>query len=117
VTAWFAVLAVGAGSFAFRWVPLVLAGRRRVTPAAEATLRHASLAAVTALAVGGATAPDLTSGASDVAATVAALAVAGAVAWTRRPMVVVLASGLLTWWAVLAAAPANLELLLLDDVW
>jgi hypothetical protein len=72
---------------------------------------------VTALAVGGATAPDLTAGASDVAATVAALAVAGAVAWTRRPMVVVLAAGLLTRWAVLAAAPAHPQLLALQDLW
>ncbi len=49
MTTWIAILAVGAGSFAFRLGPLLLLERRRLGERADRTIRHAGMAAITAL--------------------------------------------------------------------
>ncbi len=48
---WVVVLAVGAGSFAFRLGPLLLLQRLSLTPRADGVIRHAGIAAITALIV------------------------------------------------------------------
>jgi branched-subunit amino acid transport protein len=64
---WLVILAVGAGSFVFRVAPFLLLGRAPLGPRAESAIRHAGLAAITALimvgtrqaAAGGAILPTL----------------------------------------------------------
>lgn len=51
MTAWLVVLAVGAGSYLFRVLPLLLLGRVPFGPRAEAAIRRGGLAAITALVV------------------------------------------------------------------
>ena len=77
---WLVILAVGAGSFLFRVAPLLLLGRVPLGPRAEGAVRHAGLAAVTALVVVG------TRQAATGTATVPALAavLVGVVAAARR---------------------------------
>ena len=101
MTAWLAVLGVGIGSYAFRWLPLALAGRRALPAAVEVRLRHASLAAVVALAVGPLRSPTLTGTPDDALATSAALLAGAAAVRARRPMVVVVLAGLGARWLVL----------------
>ena len=77
---WLVILAVGAGSFLFRVTPLLLLGRVPLGPRAEGAVRHAGLAAITALVVLG------TRQAATGAATIPALAavLVGVVAAARR---------------------------------
>jgi branched-subunit amino acid transport protein len=51
MTTWLVVLAVGAGSFVLRAVPLLLGSRWVPTPRAERTMAYAGTAAVAALTV------------------------------------------------------------------
>ena len=53
MTAYLAVLLAAAGSYALRIGSVYVAGRRRLTPRAEAGLRHAALAMLVALAAMG----------------------------------------------------------------
>lgn len=46
---WIVVLAVGAGSFLLRVMPLLLLERRPLGPVGERTVRHAGIAAITGL--------------------------------------------------------------------
>jgi branched-subunit amino acid transport protein len=91
VTAWIVVLAVGAGSYAIRLLPLLAVARTGLPRRAADLLRHAGTGALTALVVlavlggpGG--------GGVDVAVLVA-VAVGALVAWSGRPMLVVVAAG------------------------
>jgi branched-subunit amino acid transport protein len=49
VTTWIVILAVGAGSFVFRVIPLSVASRISVSERFDRTLRHAATAALGAL--------------------------------------------------------------------
>jgi branched-subunit amino acid transport protein len=49
VNTWVAILTVGAGSFAFRLVPLLLLEHRHLGERADRVIRHGGLAAITAL--------------------------------------------------------------------
>jgi branched-subunit amino acid transport protein len=49
MTAWVVVLAVGAGSYLLRSLPVLLGGRRMASPAAERATAHAGTAALAAL--------------------------------------------------------------------
>ena len=51
MNAWVAVLAVGAASYVFRVVPLLLADRLRLGPGFDRAIRHAGAAILTALLV------------------------------------------------------------------
>jgi branched-subunit amino acid transport protein len=104
VTAWLAVLAVGLGSYAMRWVPLAAAGRWTPPARVEHGLRHASLAAIVALAARALRAEDLTGTPADAAATAAAIATGLWATRAGRPLAVVVAAGLLARWLVLALA-------------
>jgi branched-subunit amino acid transport protein len=53
MTTWLVVLAVGAGSYAFRALPFFVPGRWRESPAVERTLAHAGTAALAALVASG----------------------------------------------------------------
>jgi branched-subunit amino acid transport protein len=77
---WLVVLAVGAGSFVFRVAPFLLLVRAPLGPRAESAIRHAGLAAITALIVVG-TRQAATGG---VALPALAAVAVGAVAAARR---------------------------------
>jgi branched-subunit amino acid transport protein len=51
MTAWVAVVLVGALSLGFRWLPLVMADRLRIDETRQSMLLHAGVAAMTALTV------------------------------------------------------------------
>jgi branched-subunit amino acid transport protein len=88
---WIGVLAVGAASLAFRWIPMVAVHRVGLRPKTADLLRHAGAGAIAALVVlallrpGGATGVD--------AAMLAAVAVGGVLAWRGRSMVWVVLCG------------------------
>ena len=82
---WLLVLAVGAGSFLFRVAPLLLLGRVPLGPRAEGAVRHAGLAAISALVVVGTR--QVATGTATVPALAAVLV--GVVASARRASMVV----------------------------
>ena len=81
---WLVILAVGAGSFLFRVAPLLLLGRVPLGPRAEGAVRHAGLAAITALVVVGTR--QVATGTATVPALAAVLV--GVVASARRASMV-----------------------------
>lgn len=87
---WLAILAVGAGSFLFRVAPLLLLEHRELGPRSERFIRHAGLAAVTAL-VGTSTAHSADGG--HVLPTLIAVAVALAATLRGRSMVRTVVAG------------------------
>lgn len=95
---WIAVLTLGLGSFVLRAAPFVLGDRVRPSHRTELLLRHAAIAAVTALIVTG------TRGAAQgevwlAVVAVLALAAALALAAIGRSMGVVVVGGLLVYGA------------------
>jgi branched-subunit amino acid transport protein len=93
MTAWLAVGLVGAGSYGFRLVPLLLADRWTPGPRLEAGLRHAGIAALAAIAATSVRAPSLTGDAASAVATAAAIGVGAVAARRRWPMVALVAAG------------------------
>lgn len=93
--------AVGIGSYAFRFVPLLLVDRMALPPIVERGLRYAGPAALTALAI-----PMIVSGGSTadpaLMARVLAVAVAIAVAARTRSLPLSVAVGLPVFWAASA---------------
>lgn len=94
MSTWIAVLAVGAGSYLFRAVPLFSTWFAAPPAAVERVLQHAGTASLSALAVLAVRHQTVGAGAANTAATAAAMATGAAVAWRRAPMYAVVAAGL-----------------------
>ncbi len=94
-----AVVLVGAGSYAFRVVPLLAAGRVRPMPAVERLLGHVPPAVLSALAVTAVLRHDASGRPHDTVAVVVALAVGMALAHRRLPVVVTVAGGIAGYWS------------------
>ena len=100
---WLAVVLVGLGSYAFRVLPLLLGEHLRLLERADATLRHASVGAMTALMVLSVKSFATGSFGPDTIALAMALATSWMVALVGRPMPVVVLSGGVTYGLVLGA--------------
>jgi len=100
---WLAVLAVGAGSYAFRALPMLVLARGPVSPTFERTVRHAGVAAVTALLVG--SVRHAAEG-GEPAAVLGAVAAGSAAALRGASALVVLAVGALAYGAALVVGSA-----------
>jgi branched-subunit amino acid transport protein len=101
---WLAVLAVAAGSYAFRLGPLLAADRPRLVATLERALRFAGPAAASALAVKAVRAQTVGVDPADGLAALAAIVVGGALAIRRVPVAVVAVTGLALQFAFRAAA-------------
>jgi branched-subunit amino acid transport protein len=88
---WIAVLAVGAASLAFRWLPMIAVHRVGLRPRTEETLRHAGAGAIAALVVLAVLRPGGSHGVD--AAVLLAVAVGGLLAWRGRSMLLVVLAG------------------------
>jgi branched-subunit amino acid transport protein len=97
---WLAIVGVGLGSYLLRAIPLIVLPRVSVPPAFDRVVRHAGLAAITALLVASMTGP--TNG--DLLPTLIAAVVASGVAIRGASMVIVVSIGALVYAAVLLAA-------------
>jgi branched-subunit amino acid transport protein len=102
MTTWAVILAVGAGSYLLRALPLHLDGRGFDSARFERVIGQAGTAALTALVVGGL--HRTTTSPTQTAATVAAAAAALALAVRGWSMLRVLAVGTATYATTLAAA-------------
>lgn len=105
MTMWLAVLVLGLGSFALRVAPFLLGDRVHPSRRTELLLRHAAVAAVTALIVTGIRG----AGQGDLGLTVVvtvALAAALALAAADRSMGLVILGGLLVYGVGVAASVA-----------
>jgi branched-subunit amino acid transport protein len=102
MTMWVAIVLVGLGSFGFRVVPMLLGDRMRLSEGVDATLRHAAVAAMTALMVLGVkrVADPFSLDAIPVGM---ALATSGALALLGRSMPVVVLCGGVAYGVALAA--------------
>ena len=99
---WLAIVGVGIGSYLLRVIPLVVLPRVSVPPAFDRVVRHAGLAAITALLVA-----SITGRASgELAPTVIAVVVASVLAIRRVSMVIVVSVGGLVYAASLLATSA-----------
>lgn len=99
---WLAIVGVGLGSYLLRAIPLVVLPRVSVPPAFDRVVRHAGLAAITALLV--ASISGRTSG--ELGPTVIAVVIASVLAIRGVSMVIVVSVGGLVYAAVLLAASA-----------
>lgn len=97
MSAWIAVLAIGAGSYLFRFVPLVALANRALPPTVDRALRHAGTAALAALIGSSLTQHRSSYGTAAAIAFVAALGVGVALSVRRRPLPLVLLCGLATY--------------------
>ncbi len=79
MTLWFAILIVGAVSYACRLVPWLVLDRVAVGPSAEAGLRYAGAGAITALLVGALLHPQ--TGEGSIPPLLLALVVSGLLLW------------------------------------
>jgi branched-subunit amino acid transport protein len=104
VTTWAAVLAVALGSFALRYVPLVLGGRLASSPAARRVVDLAGASALAALVAAAVRAQAAGARPGSPVAVLAAVAVGAVLCHRGRSMPVVLVAGLVTSWAVIALA-------------
>lgn len=100
MTAWLVILAVGLGSFAFRAVPLLVAGGAGQHPWSDRLIRHASTAALTALVVSSTLGAN---GTGPLLPSLAAVGVGTLAAARGRSMLVVVGVGMAAFWAVTAA--------------
>jgi branched-subunit amino acid transport protein len=102
MTTWLVIVAVGAGSYVMRALPVMLSARWTGTPRVERTIAHAGTAALAALIAGGfqraATTP------TDIAAVVLAAAVALYIAVRGGSMARILLTGGLAYGIALASA-------------
>jgi branched-subunit amino acid transport protein len=98
MTTWIAIAGVGLGSYAFRLLPLLLGERVRWSAPIDRAIRHAGLAALTALVVAGVRhhQGDGRPGATLLA--FAAVVAAAVVARRGRSMLWVVATGLGVYW-------------------
>jgi branched-subunit amino acid transport protein len=97
MTAWVAILAVGLGSYGLRVGPLLLRSRFEPPPVVDELIRHAGTAAVSALLV---TSCLRVVERGPILPVVAALAVGAVLAWRKKPMYAIVATGLGAQWAV-----------------
>ena len=96
MTAWLAVGLVGAGSYAFRVVPLLLADRWTPGPRVARGLRHSGIAALAAIAASSLHSPSLTGSPGATAAALSALAVGAELARRGSSMAMVVGAGAAT---------------------
>jgi branched-subunit amino acid transport protein len=97
---WLAIAAVGLGSYLLRVIPLVVLPRMSVSPRFDRAVRHAGLAAITALLVASVCSP--TNG--DLGPTLVATLIAAVLAFRGLPMVLVVSIGGLAYAAIMLAA-------------
>jgi branched-subunit amino acid transport protein len=100
---WLAIVLVGLGSYAFRVVPMLLGERMQLSEAADATLRHAAVGAMTALMVLGVQRVAADPVSPDAIPVGTALAISGTLALLGRSMPLVVLCGGVTYGAVHAA--------------
>lgn len=98
MTVWYAVLIVGAFSYACRLVPWLVLDRVQIGPSAEAGLRYAGAGAVTALLVGSLLHSEASGG--SLGPLLAALTVSGVSVWRRLPGLLGIALGMGTFLAL-----------------
>jgi branched-subunit amino acid transport protein len=108
VKTWVAIVLIGVGSYAFRVVPVLAAGRMRPRPRLERALGHVPPAVLSALAVTAAIRHDGGGRPGAGVAVVVALAVGVAVSARRLPMIAALAGGLAAYWSVVVVAGGGL---------
>jgi branched chain amino acid efflux pump len=96
VTAWIAIIAVGLGSYSMRVGPLLLRNHFEPRPVIDELIRHAGVAAVTALLV---TSSLRVVDRGPLLPVVAALAVGSVLAWRGKPMYAIVTAGLASQWA------------------
>lgn len=98
MTTWIAILAVAAGSYVFRFLPLLVLGGRDLPPFVDGIARHGGTAAIAALiatqVASGST------GTADALAAVLALVASGAVALAGRGLVTATVAGVATFVAL-----------------
>lgn len=99
MTAWIAIIAVGLGSYGMRVGPLLLRNHFEPPPVVDELIRHAGIAAVTALLV---TSSLRVVDRGPLLPVVAALAVGAVLAWRGKPMYAIVIAGLASQWAALA---------------
>ena len=96
MTAWIAIIAVGLGSYGMRVGPLLLRNHFDPPPVVDELIRHAGIAAVTALLV---TSSLRVVDRGPLVPVVAALAVGSLLAWRGKPMYAIVIAGLACQWA------------------
>ena len=96
MTAWIAIIAVGLGSYGMRVGPLLLRNHFEPPPVVDELIRHAGIAAVTALLV---TSCLRVVDRGPLLPVVAALAVGSVLAWRSKPMYAIVIGGLASQWA------------------
>jgi branched-subunit amino acid transport protein len=101
---WPAIVLAGAGSYVLRLLPLVVLPKVTLPPRIERGIRHAGIAAITALLVSSVT---HRGGASDLLPTLVAVAVGLALAVRGAAMLRVVTIGGLSYLAVLVVAAAT----------
>jgi branched-subunit amino acid transport protein len=101
IQTWIAVIMVGAGSYLFRYAPVVALHRVSVPPLVERALSYAGASAMTAMLVSALVHHGRTTSVVASVGAVCAVLVAGAVAMRKRSFGLVVLAGLGTYGAAL----------------